>query len=436
MMWLSLYAVVWFFLEPSRMKDEMLHDSRRRVAKALVRDPLFWAFAVLAVVCFCRWMNDGIQMAYDAENQFWYVKKAAMAYFPGSITGHGEIEFSALLAVWIIVMGIRHALGRAARLGFLFMSSLFAGVAVAVSGIAAVFGNSEAIAAMNTPYGSRGFAGLAFGLYFLGGVTGLAGALEHKWKKITMFFILGLGGSAAGAFLFAPPAMVALYAIAAAVFLLFNILWLAFRGRTSSSMKLLAVVIMSLGVAVLIVMAFSPEGLDAERVSAVLEGRFFPDTFSAIAASLAEISKKAWLLNPWLGSGIDSFPLDIRFNATDDDWALLPIGITSAYSGWWTFIAERGIVGALMMATPLGFMVWTFLHRLPGVLRHSFFMPGVALGFAAFAAAIAETFADASFLRPEALIALAAFMAVAAASLPPLKDGKKSGNQKDNEQDD
>ena len=49
------------------------------------------------------------------------------------------------------------------------------------------------------------------------------------------------------------------------------------------------------------------------------------------------------------------------------------------------------------------------------------FVPGAAVGVLALAALAAEAFMDASFLRPEVLVAAAAFLSVSASSFPPAR---------------
>ena len=65
LLWLALPAACWVLLEPSVRRGEMPHDARRRVFRAIVRDPLFWTFLAVLVVTGLRALNTGVALEYD-----------------------------------------------------------------------------------------------------------------------------------------------------------------------------------------------------------------------------------------------------------------------------------------------------------------------------------------------------------------------------------
>ena len=69
----------------------------------------------------------------------------------------------------------------------------------------------------------------------------------------------------------------------------------------------------------------------------------------------------------------------------------------------------------------MGFLVFHYVQRLVGARGRSVFVPGAAVGVLALAALAAETFIDASFLRPDVLVVAAAFLAVSVSSFPPAR---------------
>ena len=85
----------------------------------------------------------------------------------------------------------------------------------------------------------------------------------------------------------------------------------------------------------------------------------------------------------------------------------------------------------MVLAVVLAFLLWSFIIRLAGAFGRSCFVPACVLGPVALLALIAETFIDNSFLRPEALMAAAAFLALASASLPQWRQRKESQAEKD-----
>ena len=80
---------------------------------------------------------------------------------------------------------------------------------------------------------------------------------------------------------------------------------------------------------------------------------------------------------------------------------------------------ERGIVGAALIALPFGFLLFTYFRRMAVCIRQMA-MPGPSslLAPLAVAAAASMAFFGGSPLRPEALIALGAVLAVSANSFP------------------
>ena len=105
--WLSAFAVVWFFMEPSRIGFEMLHDARHRVISALWRDPVFWVFLFLVIMAGIRACNGGVTLAYDAETTTWSVSSPRFQFLPGSADGTGCPFFTGMVAVFVSVVACR-----------------------------------------------------------------------------------------------------------------------------------------------------------------------------------------------------------------------------------------------------------------------------------------------------------------------------------------
>ena len=126
-LWLSVLCGVWVIMEPSRRSQEMLHDARSRIAQAIAKDPVFWLTLFLAVVSGVRFFNDGVMMGYDAEKLIWVLTEPASPLLPGSVAGAGYLPFAASIAIIVILQGARHALGKSARISFLFLVPFLAG---------------------------------------------------------------------------------------------------------------------------------------------------------------------------------------------------------------------------------------------------------------------------------------------------------------------
>ena len=421
LLWLTPLVATWVLLEPSRRADEMLHDARARVASAIAVDPLFWFLLLAVAFTGVRALNDGVKMAYDAETFKWFLREPAIAFLPGAVPGAGRLPFAATLALAVVILGCRHALGKSARVAFVFSCTVFAGVAalVAISLCALGHPGCRAAVAMTATPQNASFAGTAFGLHFLGGLVGLVGAYENKWGSRIFFYSLALGAVAAGLYFFAPLPVILFYLAAALVLLAASLAYIAFVKGRNLAFKCVASLVLAALVPALCAFGLAPADLNADRLAPLGDGwTFFPDGFLATRDILSSIAAQAFRDHPWIGTGLGSFPLDVKFGATAADWRVLVPGQSTALSGWWQLAAERGIVGALFFAGVLGFLGTTFFRRLVTCFGRRFFLPLVVLGPIALLAAAAEAFFDVSFLRADALLALAAFAAVAGRALP------------------
>ena len=429
LLWLAPLTLVWVLMEPSRRADEMLHDARQRVAAAIAVDPLFWFLLAVAILAGLRWANDGIKMAYDAETFRWFLKEPAIVFLPGCLSGRGALPFAATLSILVLVTGCRHALGKSARVAFLFAATSFAGCAALVAVAGCALGHAGCLRAAACAWTDASFAGTAFALHFLGGLVGLVGAYERKWGSAIFFYSLGVGGTAAGLYFFAPVPVIGVFLAAGILLLAASLVSVGWgKGRTLAFKCLASLMLASL-VPVLCAFGFAPAGLNEERLAPFLgDGTLFPGGFEAMRNLLSSIAAKVFWEHPWIGTGLGSFPLDIKFGATAADWPLLTQGQASALNGWWQLVAERGIVGALFFAVALGFLGWTFVRRLVACFGKSFFVPVCLLGPVAAAAVAVETFFDVSFLRADVLMALAAFIALAGAALPAVRPSRSEAS--------
>lgn len=421
MAWLTLPAAMWVVMEPSRHAEEMLHDARVRLAHSIVVDPLFWCFVALFVFALVRFCNDGVGMAYDAENLVWTLKPQMWPVMPGVVSGHGAVEMMSVVTACVVVMGCRHALGKTARLFFISAASFFAALAAIVAIVAGLYEMPAVVAAVTPAFTKPDFVGVGFGVFALCAIPAIPGAFESKWNKFVFIHVLSLGICSAACVIFSPSETIALFGIAAIVMILVSFAWAVGRLGSVKSLKCFFSYVGAGVVAVLLYVALVPDQVRVDRFAPFLGAGFFRDSFFEARAALSTIAAKAWKEHPWIGSGLGSFQLDIRFLATPENWKAIWINQQLPMSAWWYIIAERGITGAVTLALPLGMMTFTFIRRLFRLFNKSFFLPGVVLGLVAIAVAVAESFMDVSFLRPELLVAIPALFAISANSLPPLK---------------
>ena len=427
LLWLAGIGAVWTLMEPSRRAGEMLHDARERVGSAVIRDPLFWVLVLLIVLAGVRALNGGIAMRYDPETTEWFISEPTCPAFPGCVSGAGFLGFAVVTALTVVIQGCRHALGKSARISFLFSLSLFSGIAAVTAVSASAFGHAGARVLVTCAITEGTFVGSAFGALFLCAIVALAGGLECGWNRYFLLFAFAIGANAAGLYFFAPTPVILLYAGAGVLALLVSCVYVTLTLGSVSALKCVAALIIALALTVLCAMGLAPEGLNESRLAFLEEdGVLFPPVFEQVRGLLSGIAAKVWNEHPWLGTGLGSFGLDIRFNLAETDWKIVSGAQTCALNGWWQLLVERGIVGALSFALVLGCVMFTFFRRLVVGIRKPFFHPGCWLAPIMFLAVAVEAFIDSSFLRPEMILAVGSVLTTAASTLPVVKSADES----------
>lgn len=418
LLWLLPFTVLWLLMEPSRRSDEMLHDARTRAGGEILRDPLAYLLLAVAVLAVIRWMNEGIALAYLPEDRAWTISKPPVDWLPGSVAGCGRLPFAVACQLAVVTLGCRHALGKSARVSFLFSGCLFAGVAALAAVILGALGNGTVLLAERCQPVDSSYFGSGFGLWALAGVVAVSGGFELRWNKYLLLFSLGIGGSLTGLFFFAPTHVVIAYAAAFVVTLAGSLAYSWFTIGSTETCKCFIAIFLALLVPVLMCLWVASPDMLNDRFALFRDGVLFPEGFLDARKALSAVAAKAWSAHPWSGTGLGSFPLDIRFHALPEDWNLFEHLQVTAHHGWWQFLAERGLVGALALAGLVGILLAAFAIRLVGSFGKSYFAPGAYFGFVVAAVVAAESFVDVSMLRPEIALAALPLMAISVGSLP------------------
>ena len=427
LLWLSLLSALWMVFEPSMRAGESLSDSRRRVAKAILRDPLFWTLLVLVVFSGFQALNTGIALSYNAETSVWYVSDQAFPLLPGSVEGSGGLFFSAAAAFTVLLMAGRHSLGRSARQFFLLMSSALAGLAAVIDLLLLRLGGCGLMCVCLPPSDgfTCSFAGFVFGLYLIAALIALAVVFEQNWDRALAPAVLAIGGTVAGVVAFTPPY---LSMVLVAVSLLTLIYVLVFSSRVFQPASLFKIVLFSFVALVLgglFVVVVLPGDVWVERLSLLSEYKFLPDRFWKIREGLSAVAFKSWISHLWLGTGVSSFPLDFRIHAQASDWELLPRGVTMVANSWWLLLAERGVVGLMLFVLPFAFLLFTYVRRLiGGISRWELPAPVCIVAPLVLLLFVAAAFVDCSPLRVEVLLATGSLTVISTASFPRLRRGR------------
>lgn len=418
-LWLSPLAFVWLLMEPSRVGDEMLHEARRRVTRKLVRDPVTWLLLVVVIYTAIRWANGGVAMAYDAEAGVWSIHAPEMPLLPGSVKGCGAAEFAAAVVLFVVTLGCRHALGKSARAAFFFLLSFFLGCGALVLMALAASGDLVVRDLFVFHETMPVYIGVAFGVGLVCSTLALFYAFDRVWRYVIMLVALSLAANAAGLVLFSPVWTVCLFLIVEVVVFLYAFFYAHKTLVGAAEFKYLVVFSISIVLAGVGVMAILPEADLAAKITAVKTGALFPESYFALRRALSDLAFRVWEAHPWLGTGLGSFPLDLRFYATEADWKIVSVEQAYSLNGCWGLLMERGIVGTFFIVVTAIFLMVTYVRRCCGGLKRRVWPHPAAWGglLVAIAVLVLAWF-DSSLAYPGTLTLTAILLAVSAKSFP------------------
>ncbi len=366
--WLCALAGVAFLVEPSRLAGEHLSQARARVRKACALDPLFWFLLIALAFAAVEWFNVGEGLRYDPEQAAWAVAAPALGGGPTSIAPAGRGLFATLLGAALVVLGIRHGLGLMARTLFGLVGAMVAGLGGFALAACACAGRAPFAGWMNAGFAQDPVWTSLFGVWLVIGLVSGVQAATRKWAAARVPFILGIGGNATALVFCAPPLAALAWGLLALVAFVFSLAALARLKAGGAVARTFAFAVFGCALAAFMVMTFMPEAARAAKVEALDPAVAFPETHRAEAETLARVSRDMWRSNPWFGVGADAFGLQVPFFAEKADWEVLPAKPAFAPNGYWTLLAEQGIVGCLVVALGLGLLLVSYGARLVGAL--------------------------------------------------------------------
>ncbi len=368
-LWISLLAAIWLVMEPSVFSGETVSVARRRVLSGILRDPFAWFLSFAVAFTMVRWLNSGLRLAFDAETAAWTVSEPFLPLLPASVGDAAFLPFATVVAMSVVALGVKHALGRNARVWFGVCSAAVAAAGGMAAAICAGLGTEPFAAAARASFGAESFPGALYALFLLVATVCGVEAEERGLTKARLVFAWAVAGNAVGAFVFLPsilslPCLCVTAAVAAVALALAN-------QRTSSAAMARAFAMFFFGavMAVFAVMSMPNDGVRSAKGDGLSPEKAFPAALADRNEALRRISKSMWLTSPWSGVGLGAFPLQAPFNAVKDDWLVLPPEPKDGSNLYFTLIAEQGIVGALMWGLWIGFLLWFWVSRLIGAIR-------------------------------------------------------------------
>ncbi len=432
MLWVSLSAVIWLLIEPSVLSGETVSGARARVLSRMRRDPMSWFFLVAVVFALVRWLNSGVRLAFDAETSTWAVREAGISFLPASSGDAGLFPLALAVSISVVAIGVKHALGRNARIWF----GIAAGAIAAIGGCAAVVcvgaGMEPIASSALAEIGAASFHGSLYALFLPIAVACGIQAEGCGMTKTRLVFAWAVAGNGVGAYFFLP-ALIGVAYLAVSVLVAAIALAILNRQYGAAAMAR-AASMLAFGIVIAVFSSILPSyaNIQKAKMAGLEVEKAFPPALADRNEALARIAKCIWLTQPWCGAGIGAFSLQAPFFAAKDDWAVLPPQPSVGSNGFLTLIAERGIAGALMWAIGIGFMLYFWVVRLIGSVAwqrqqdegRSWFMNVPAVVWAGplvLAACVADAFLSSGFPLTALPMCVAAALPLSAASFPKVK---------------
>lgn len=428
------------FFEPSVLAGETVSRARSRMIGRILRDPFAWFLLVASLFALARWLNSGVRLFFDAEKSVWSVREATVAMLPASSGDAGFLPFVTVAVAATVIVGARHAIGRNARIWFGVVSGAFSAIGGLAAAVSVAFGadtfRESALAGFGVPFFAGSFFAFALPVAIACGIE----AEERGMTKARLLFALAVTGNAVGAFVFLPTVLGMVY-LSVSVAVAIAALALCKR-RQGAAACARAASMLALGIvgAASVVLVPSYKDVVQRKFSEVAVEKAFPPALSDRNEALRRISFSMWKECQWGGVGVGAFKLQAPFHVSKEDWAVLPPRPELGPNGYFTLLAERGIVGSIFWFAGIAFLLSSWVVRLVGSVRwHNaqeegrawvFCMPVTAwAGVAVLALALVDAWFSSGFLLTPLSVCVASAMSLAASSFPKMK--KRMNEEKD-----
>ena len=363
-LWLAFPALEWLLVQPSVKKGEGFRDARRRVLSGMVRDPLFWFGLFALLFAGARALNGGIGLAYDPETAVWSVSEPWTIGLPASADGAGYPLFAAAVAFLVTVEGIRHGLGKSARAMCLVMASVVAGCAGIAAAVAVCAGNEHLLKLAGTGLFAPTWAGDAFSVWFVASAAALGQVEERGWKKAGLPAVfVAIAGTAAGTVFLCPPLVALGAAVAAAVAAVISMNYAGVQAGLVASARAVVVFVLAVSLPLVALTGLADEDLCKAKLEGLVPSNALTERQQTMRGALTGNALAMWQESPWLGAGVGVYRIKAPFCAEKADWADLPYKIEFVPNGYAQMLAERGIVGCMVVVLGLGLLVGTGIAR-------------------------------------------------------------------------
>ena len=363
-LWLSAFAAVWLFLEPSILAGEHLSMARARVRTSILHDPVFYFFLLVIGGAAIRSLNTGVAMVYDPEQASWLIKPPPFPAFPASANSAGYLPWTVSIGLLLVVMGIRHAMGLGARLTFGIAGSLITGVGGIAATVCVCSGMGLLTEQATGGFDKGPFWSGIFGVWLILGIASGVVAEARKWKAARIPFCIAIAGNVSGLLFFSPPLVAAAWSFAAVLTIVWSLLYLGRAGSMGAVARSLSLIVLGIALPIFLLVSFAPESVAAAKAKGFDSTYVMTEAMRQNNEALSRIARQMWMAHPWSGVGLGAYSLHVPFLAEKADWAVMAAKPLYAQNSYWTLLAERGIIGCLFLVVGVGMMMWFYIIRL------------------------------------------------------------------------
>ena len=365
-LWVSFLTLVWILMEPSVYSGETVSAARWRVIHGVLHDPLAWFLLFVVIFACCRWLNSGVKLSFDPEAAAWSVKDPFLTFLPASAGEEGFLPFALACAALSVIVGVKHALGRNARLWFGVFSGTVSATGAFAAAIYAGVGDAAFKELAMRSFGAPYFLGTLYALFLPLAVACGVEAEERGMKKARLALAWAVAGNALGAYVFLPLSLSLPYFLITVLLAALALALAARRANAAVAARAASMLFFGVIIAAFTFMVLPDTDIQGRKMEGFEMEKVFTPALADRNEALRRIAKTMWLEHPWAGVGVGAFKLHAPFCATKEDWTVLPPAPKDGSNGYFTLIAERGIMGGLIWLAGIGFLLWFWGRRLVG----------------------------------------------------------------------
>lgn len=390
--WMTLMILEWLLVFPQAKNSETLADARRRVWRALVRDPLFYVTLLLSLTLIIPLFNVASAPYFDRTLQVWVNPKPPVTWLPYCV----KPSHHAVLLLWfppalVAALATKHGLLKKAKRALL-EAICWNGAVLSFLGFLQIWSGTNKLLWLTplesyffSTFGYPNFAGafftlvaaLSIGLWFHQ-VTEehelapfAVSSSDHDRHAIdTHRLLLPAVLNLLAAFASLSRAAILLGSIVLFVLAIYMVVFAWKRVSQGARVTIAAIVAALLFVATVSMVVFKLDEFKKEIRSITPDAVY--ERVTGTGYYHARVAKEMFKDHPVFGVGGWGYPIYIHQYMTPEDKKNMQIiGGVNVHNDSLQFLAEQGLVGygllvlaALILALPLVWQVWLIRRSL------------------------------------------------------------------------